>query len=257
LELIGPAERFDLLRAGDRTGLISHNGAVVARGGGSSEMSRSLVTYVAVGAAAWIAAISAGSAAAPPQIASCASCHGAAGLGQVGAQYPALAGLSSTYIEQQLYSFKHGTRDNDIMKSMSVPLDAAQRKAIGAYYAGLKVPAKPEPQPLPTGEGADIAMNGDWGNKTTGLPSCDSCHGPYGIGVGAEFPRLAGQPKAYIANQLTDWQRGSRKNDPLHLMTSVASKLSAAQIQAVAGYYAALSANPTDLPRPGDAKGGK
>lgn len=220
-------------------------------------MSRALIRVVAAGAVVSMTAISAGSAAVPPQIASCAACHGAAGLGQAGAQYPALAGLSSAYIEQQLYSFKHGTRVNAIMKSMAIPLDAAQRKAIGAYYAGLKVPAKPEPDPLPTGLGADIAMNGDWGNKTTGLPSCDSCHGPYGIGVGAEFPRLAGQPKAYLADQLIAWQKGTRKNDPLHLMTNVASKLSAAQIQAVAGYYASLSANPTHLPKPGDAKGGK
>jgi cytochrome c553 len=220
-------------------------------------MSRSLVTYVAVGAAAWIAAISAGSAAVPPQIASCASCHGAAGLGNAAAGFPALAGMSSTYIEHQLYDFKHGTRDNEIMKNMAIGLNGAQRKAIGDYYAALKVPAAKEPDPLPNGLGAEIAMNGDWGNKTTGLPSCDSCHGPYGVGVGDEFPRLAGQPKAYLAAQLNDWRSGSRKNGPLHLMSYVASKLTPAQIEAVAGYYSKLSANPTHLPKPGDAGGAK
>ncbi len=193
----------------------------------------------------------------PPQVASCAACHGPAGLGQPSAGFPSLAGLSSPYIEQQLYSFKHGTRDNTIMKGMAAPLTAVQRQAIGDYYATLKVPAKPEPNPVPSGLGADIAENGNWGNKPTGLPSCDSCHGPYGIGVGTQFPRLAGQPKSYLVAQLIDWQKGSRKNGPLHLMTHIASELTTAQINAVAGYYSKLSANPTHLPRPDAAEGGK
>lgn len=202
------------------------------------------------------ASASIGLAAVPAQVSSCASCHGPAGLGEASAGFPALAGLSSAYIERQLYDFKHGTRDNSIMKSMAVPLNALQRRAIGDYYAALHVPATAEPKPLPTGLGAEIAMNGDWGNKTTGLPSCDSCHGPYGIGVGAKFPRLAGQPKAYLVAQLTDWQKGSRKNGPLNLMSNVARKLTAAEINAVAGYYSSLSSNPTHLPN-SDFVGGK
>lgn len=204
-----------------------------------------------------IASASVSFAAVPAQISSCASCHGATGLGQTSAGFPALAGLSARYIERQLYDFKHGTRDNSIMKSMAGPLNAEQRKMIGDYYAALKVPAKPEPNPLPTGLGAEIAMNGDWNNKTTGLPSCDSCHGPYGIGVGTEFPRLAGQPQAYLVAQLTDWRKDSRKNGPLHLMTYVASKLTSAQIDAVAAYYSKLSANPPHLPKPGNVGGAK
>ncbi len=197
-------------------------------------------------------------AAAPPaQISSCASCHGANGLGNAGAGFPALAGLSSAYIAQQLYSFKHGTRNNAIMTQLAGTLNGVQRQAIAAYYAGLPVPAQPEPTNLPGGVGASLAMNGVWGHQLTGVPSCQSCHGPYGVGVGAEFPRLAGQPKAYLSAQLIDWQKGSRKNDPLHLMRNVAAKLSAAQIDAVAAYYAALAANPTALPKPSDAKGGK
>lgn len=196
-------------------------------------------------------------AATPPQISTCAACHGAEGLGNASAGYPALAGLSATYIEQQLFSFKHGTRYNAIMKGLASGLNAPQRKAIAAYYAAMKVPAKPEPQPLPSGPGEALAINGAWKHVTTGVPSCDACHGPYGIGVGQEFPRLAGQPQAYLAAQLLDWRKGSRKNDPLHLMRNVATKLSAAQIQAVTAYYAALSANPPALPVPGDASGGK
>ncbi|MGC9269429.1 c-type cytochrome [Acidiphilium sp.] len=206
-------------------------------------------------AAVAIAAIASADAATPPQIASCAACHGAAGLGNAADGIPALAGLTPIYLSRQLHSFKTGTRYNAIMAEIAAPLTAADRAAIAAYYAALPVPAEKEPTPLPGGSGATLAMNGDWGHQLTGVPSCNSCHGPYGVGVGAAFPRLAGQPKAYLAAQLVDWQKGSRKNDPLHMMRNVASEMSAAQIDAVAGYYAALSANPTDLPKPGDAKG--
>jgi cytochrome c553 len=196
-------------------------------------------------------------AAAPPQVASCAACHGANGLGNATAGFPGLAGLPAPYIEQQLYSFKHGSRINAIMTGIATSLTSAQRTAIGQYYAALKVPLAPEPNPLPTGPGATLALNGAWNHQLTGLPSCASCHGPYGIGIGAQFPRLAGQPKQYLAAQLTDWQKHSRKNDPLHLMRTVAGKLSNTQIEAVAAYYAALAANPTALPKPGAAKGAK
>lgn len=201
-----------------------------------------------------VAITMAGAAPAPPQASICAACHGADGLGNAGAGYPALAGLAAPYLEQQLYSFKHGTRENVMMTAIAKGLNAGDRKAIAAYYAGLNVPAKPEPKPLPGGTGAALALDGAWGHVTTGVPSCDSCHGPAGIGVDAVFPRLAGQPANYLAAQLEDWQAGSRKNDPLHLMRNVARKLSPAQINAVATYYAALSPNPPALP---SAKGGK
>lgn len=184
----------------------------------------------------------------PPQASTCAACHGRAGLGNAGAGYPALAGLAAPYLEQQLYDFKHGTRENVVMTAIAKGLNAADRKTIAAYYAGLIVPTKPEPAPFPGGPGATLALDGRWGHATTGVPSCDSCHGPYGVGVGAAFPRLAGQPATYLAAQLKDWRAGSRKNDPLHLMRNVTKQLSAAQINAVAAYYATLSPNPPSLP---------
>lgn len=197
-------------------------------------------------------------AAAPTQVSAvCAACHGANGLGNSSAGYPALAALPAPYIEQQLLSFKHGARKNPIMSSMASPLNAAQRKAIADYYADLKVPAKPEPHPIPGDLGAELAINGARHGKLTGVPACDSCHGPRGIGVGTTFPRLAGQPKAYLAAQLIAWKNGTRNNDPLHLMRNVSRQLSTAQIDAVAAYFASLPANPASLPAPDTAQGGK
>ncbi len=189
-----------------------------------------------------------GIAAAPPQIATCASCHGVNGMGNLSAGFPALAGLPAPYIERQLTAFKHGERKNAVMQSMANPLDAKARAAIAAYYATLPVPATPEPTKKLNTQGEALAMNGVWGGKLTGVPACDSCHGPYGIGVGVSFPRLAGQPQSYISAQLTAWKNGSRTGDPLHLMSNVATQLSAAEISAVSAFYASLSPNPTTLP---------
>lgn len=193
----------------------------------------------------------------PSNVASCAACHGANGLGNAAAGYPALAGLSAAYIDQQLFSFKHGTRKNPIMKGLATPLNPVQREEIARYYAAMRIPPKPEPKPLPAGSGELLAVNGDWNGATTGIPSCDACHGPDGIGVGQMFPRLAGQSQAYLAGQLVDWQKGSRNNDPLHLMRNIARRLTSAQIKAVTTYYAALPANPIRLPKPGSARSSK
>lgn len=184
---------------------------------------------------------------APSQVSICASCHGTNGQGNQTAGYPALAGLPALYIGQQLTAFEQGTRVNAIMKQMAVMLNADQIKAIANYYASMKVQTTLNPNPMPNVKGAQLAVDGDWGGKLTGIPACDSCHGPQGIGVGNEFPRLAGQPKSYLTAQLKDWQEGSRKNDPLDLMGNVAHKLNASEINAVAAYYASLPANPANM----------
>ena len=187
-------------------------------------------------------------AAPPPQIATCGSCHGVNGMGNSSSGFPALAGLPAPYIERQLTAFKHSERKNAVMQSMANPLDAKARAAIAAYYAALPVPATTETTTTLNMQGEALAINGAWGGKRTGVPACDSCHGPYGVGVGISFPRLAGQPQSYISAQLTAWKNGNRTGDPLHLMSNVAKQLSAAEISAVSAFYASLSPNPTTLP---------
>jgi cytochrome c553 len=88
--------------------------------------------------------------------------------------------------------------------------------------------------------GASLATRGRWADE---LPACAQCHGPAGSGVGANFPPLAGQPAAYIAQQLKAWQDGSRPAGPLGLMQAVARKLKPADVQAVSDYYAGIGSN--------------
>ncbi len=206
------------------------------------------------GAMVGIGALLAGSGAcaAPPAAAAiCASCHGANGMGNASAGFPPLAGLPAPYLAAQIAGFQKGTRINAVMSGVVSNLTIAQIESIAAYYAALPVPPTPEPTKLPGGPGAVLAIAGDWSYSTAGIPACDSCHGPYGLGVGSAVPRLAGQPSAYIVAQLEAWQKGSRKGDPQGLMKRVADKLTAIQINAVAAYYAALSPNPPTLPKPG------
>ena len=175
----------------------------------------------------------------------CVTCHGASGQGQLATGFPRLAGLNAAYLLRQLQSFHDATRVNPIMAPIARQLSATDRQALAAYYAGLAV-SNPEGEPPADAKsliaGEALAQRGDW-NK--GLPACAQCHGPKGLGVGAGFPQIAGQPSAYITAQLQAWQTGTRKNDPLGLMHGIALKLSAADIDAVAVYYGSLDGAPS------------
>lgn len=81
---------------------------------------------------------------------------------------------------------------------------------------------------------ARLAYQGDW---SRGLPACVTCHGPSGLG-GDLFPRLAGQQASYIKTQLLAWQAGTRKGDVDGMMANVANKLTAAEVDALANYFA-------------------
>ncbi len=71
-----------------------------------------------------------------------------------------------------------------------------------------------------------------------GAPACATCHGTdAGGGGGGQFPRLAGLPAAYVAAQLAAFADGTRANA---IMGPIAKGLSAADMQAVGTYVAAL-----------------
>ncbi|CAE6748043.1 hypothetical protein R69927_07148 [Paraburkholderia domus] len=176
-------------------------------------------------------------------VAACISCHGAKGEGNAAAGFPRLAGVSASYLSAQLAAFADGTRQNPIMQPMAKLLSTRERDAVAQYFAGLQPPpdvkASDNQSVKPSDVGAWIATRGRWDE---GLPACVQCHGAGGIGVGATFPPLAGQPASYIASQLHSWQSGTRPPGPLALMPAVASKLSDTDITAVAAYYGGIGA---------------
>jgi cytochrome c553 len=170
--------------------------------------------------------------------AACASCHGQRGEGM--ANFPRLAGLGTAYLRSQLEAFASGTRKNPIMQPIAQALSPEQRSQVAAYFSSLP---KPKVSPdrtarAPSETGAWLATRGRWEDS---VPACAQCHGPGGMGVGDDFPPLAAQPAAYLAEQLRAWQSGARHPGPLGLMETIARKLSAADIQAVSDYYAGLA----------------
>ena len=170
----------------------------------------------------------------------CMACHGVDGGGQVAAGNPRLAGLDAAYLQKQLDDFADSSRSSPVMQATATALSEDERQALASYYSKLPIPAalaRPTTAlPATDSVGSVLATRGRWDKQ---VPACVQCHGPAGVGVGAHFPPLAGQPAAYNEAQLKAWQQGTRHNDPLQLMRHLSAALSAQDIHAVADWFAA------------------
>ncbi|MBE01697.1 c-type cytochrome [Marinobacter lutaoensis] len=172
----------------------------------------------------------------------CLACHGADGAGNDAAGFPRLAGLDADYLAKQMLDYNAGKRVSPIMQPNIDNFDEQQLRDLAAYYASLPAPASAAPANVSDAQlalGRKLATEGDW---DTYIPPCSSCHGPGNRGVGHSFPALAGQHPSYIRAQLQAWQNNQRNNDPNQLMTAIAERLTAQQIDAVAAYLGSLSA---------------
>lgn len=169
----------------------------------------------------------------------CIACHGIDGRGN-GAGAPRLAGLDRGYQEAQLQAYADGRREHPEMQWIAKHLRPAQRQAVSAHYAALPFAAGAQATPA-DGSAARLYQQGDPGR---GLASCASCHGVRGEGLGAANPPLAGQPAAYIAEQLERWRHSARRNDPQNLMLRISQQLSRPESAALADYAAALPGDP-------------
>ena len=95
-----------------------------------------------------------------------------------------------------------------------------------ALRAGAR---KPDPN-----RGAVIVAQG----TVSGAPACAQCHAFTGGSDGSgAFPRIAGQPAAYLSRQLMDFRSGARANA---IMSPIARALSAEEADDVAAYYASV-----------------
>ncbi len=174
----------------------------------------------------------------------CDTCHGATGMGDADLVTPRLAGMSASYLQQQLIDFQKGTRTNPVMAMMAKSLTPEECGAVARYYAALPVVARPtpaKPDPALLAQGQRIAEDGLW---SKGVPACYRCHGPDGAGVPPNFPAIVDQPSTYVVAQLKAWQQGERTSDPLGLMKTVASRLTQAEIDAVATWLSSSAAAP-------------
>jgi cytochrome c553 len=152
----------------------------------------------------------------------------------------ALAGQHAGYLARQLQHLADGSRQAPVMAPMAKALSDQDRHDVAAYYASLPLPIKPVRGPLPKGKDDDGAWLVERGRWADGIPACAQCHGPGGVGVGADFPAIGHLTADYMQSQVTAWNKGQREAGPLGLMGKVAQKLTSEDIQAVAAYYARL-----------------
>ena len=164
----------------------------------------------------------------------CVACHGPAGITPTGGIFPNLAGLRSEYLAKQLADFRAGTRVQPLMNTIARALTEDEIGQVAAYYGTLAGP------PLHVGEfGGEAARRLDVeGDGTRALPACANCHGLRGMGEGPLLPRLAGQSQEYFTDQMNAFRNGSRQNDDVGVMRAFSQRLTEAEIQALAQYYA-------------------
>jgi cytochrome c553 len=178
------------------------------------------------------------------QIASqvCAACHGADGNSALAAN-PNLAGQGADYITLQLAHFKAGVRTNATMQAMAATLSDADMRALGVHFSQQKPKGLAAKDPALVKTGQKLWRGGD---AATDVPACAACHAPSGSGIPKNYPRLAGQYADYVYAQLKAFKAGERGADAGGkdvngaIMTTIAQKMTDAQMKAVADYAAGL-----------------
>ncbi|MFZ5475240.1 MAG: c-type cytochrome [Myxococcota bacterium] len=176
---------------------------------------------------------------------SCQACHDG------GPAAPRLDGLSRSYLTRQIQSFNRGERGASASgKSCDTaalkPLTPADYLAVVDVYSAFSpVPEAREgvaPELLAKGEALFQT-----GRLASGIQACAVCHGhdatggvQRGLESAAVAPRLAGQDRAYLKDQLLSFRKGVRANDFNGIMRRMVLDLSDADFDALAAYLATL-----------------
>jgi len=179
----------------------------------------------------------------------CSACHGPAGEGKAELKAPAIGGLPSWYVMEQIEKFRNGFRGShpeDIpglqMKAIALSFTGDQLEA--AARAIEKLPAKP----TPIIAGGDV----DRGRKIF-ANNCINCHRFNGEGerVFHSAPLVTLDPD-YLRRQLHNYARGWRGASPQDFygskMVMVSSGLTDRDIEDMIRYIGELAHG--DDPRP-------
>jgi cytochrome c553 len=172
----------------------------------------------------------------------CAACHGAQGIA-VAPNFPNLAGQSASYLYVQLKEFHDGQRNDPVMTGQAAALSDDDMRNLASYYASLA--PKSAGRADASSRGAQLYLAGD---PAQGIPPCQGCHGPAGLGPQpypssapqppwATFPHLRGQSGLYLTKELSDFKRGARAGSSnAKVMHGIASTLSDDDMQALSAY---------------------
>jgi cytochrome c553 len=166
--------------------------------------------------------------------AACMACHLADGNRGSPAN-PILAGQHPEYIVKQLTEYKSGKRKNAIMQGMAAPLSTEDMRHIAAFYASKQAKPGFARNKDTVQQGEQIYRGGIAGRQ---VPACAGCHAPNGAGIPAQYPRLSGQHAEYTEAQMLAFRSGARGNNVQ--MSTIASRMTDAEIKAVSDYIAGL-----------------
>jgi cytochrome c553 len=160
----------------------------------------------------------------------CAACHGEDGLPpEQSYPVPIIWGQNLGYLHFQLRDFKSGARQSEVMSPIAQALPHEDLTALAQYFSKMPWPKRRAPQAQPAA--------GPPAQRADALKACASCHQEGFVGGGMQ-PRLAGQERAYLEKTMTEFQSGTRSNNPG--MTDLTKSLTPQDISAVAAWLAAM-----------------
>jgi cytochrome c553 len=166
----------------------------------------------------------------------CSSCHGLTGR-SVSPEFPILAAQQSEYLETQIKAFRDHSRADPhastYMWGMANHLDDATIAGLAQYFSS-QAPVTSAKRSDPVNQAAVKIYNE--GIEGREVPACLGCHGEHAEGQGA-IPRLAGQHRSYLSDQLTHFRSNARNNETMH---QNAINLNDGEIAALADYLSAL-----------------
>lgn len=169
----------------------------------------------------------------PAAIKNCTWCHGTSAQGFSTA--PRLAGQRHQYIQKQLASFNHHTRDNPFSRQYMwgavAALSPQSARDLADYFSTLPPKAADDGDPALVASGKTIY---ELGIPDSNVVSCLVCHGPNAEGV-RDIPRLGGLAYSYLKRRLGQWGQGYHAVGA-YPMPRVARSLSPAETDALASY---------------------
>ena len=164
----------------------------------------------------------------------CSSCHGIDGNSVI-PTIPKLAGHHPDYLLRELKGFIAGTRKSAVMGAIAPTIPERDLKAIAAYFGRQKSTSQAVTDPSLAAVGEKMFLEGD---EERGVPACAGCHEQDGSGS-KRFPRLAGQHREYLINQMLSFRNDEHDYPAASYMRTITKRMTEKEIRAVAEYVSA------------------
>ena len=166
----------------------------------------------------------------------CIACHAKDGSAADPMTMPSLAGQTAPAIYKELSDYRSGARTHPIMSAMAATLTEPQVAQVAAYYSSLvRRPVDERARAVLPRQEEYLVTQGDPARR---IAPCAACHAA-SAGGPIEAPSLNGQYESYLAIQMRAFAAGTRHNDLFARMRVLSARLTDAEIQRLARYYAA------------------